>query len=185
MATRCPSARPIMPARSSAEACTKISFPPRSGAIKPNPLLALYHFTVPNSSTVARSRDGYAGRSGRGRRGGSCDAVLASTLMISVTCGPFGPGLVRTSSVAPGGTLLALSHAYMQEGIAGAIRELHEAEPLLGIVPLDGGADGWTGRCFELRPARRSKSEISSRRFVVVVVETTAGVRAIPVSVVP
>src|SRR6476646_3143220 len=25
--------------------------------------------------------------------------------MISVTCGPFGPGLVRTSSVAPGGTL--------------------------------------------------------------------------------
>src|SRR6202040_1257901 len=78
----------------------------------------------------------------------------------------------------------ALSHAYMQEGIAGAIRELHEAEPLLGIVPLDGGADGWTGRCFELRPARRRKSEISSRRFVVVVVETTAVVRAIPVSVV-
>src|SRR6202011_5282032 len=78
----------------------------------------------------------------------------------------------------------SLSHGYMQEGIAGAIRELHEAEPLLGIVPLDGGADGWTGRCFELRPARWSKSEISSRRFVVVVVETTAAVRAIPVSVV-
>src|ERR1700736_3134373 len=39
-------------------------------------------------------------------RGGSCDAVLTSTLMISVTCGPFGPGLVRTSSVAPGSTLL-------------------------------------------------------------------------------
>jgi hypothetical protein len=32
----------------------------------------------------------------------------------------------------------------MQEGIAGAIRELHEAESLLGIVPFDGGADGWT-----------------------------------------
>src|SRR6202011_3156221 len=73
-----------------------------------------------------------------------------------------------------------LRHAYMQEGIAGAIRELHEAESLLGIVPFDGGADGWTGRCFELRPARRSKSEISSRRFVVVVVENTAGGRAIP-----
>jgi hypothetical protein len=42
---------------------------------------------VPNSSTAPRSPDGYAGRSGRGRRGGSCDAVLASTLMISVTCG--------------------------------------------------------------------------------------------------
>jgi hypothetical protein len=28
--------------------------------------------------------------------------VLASTLMISVPCGPFGPGLVRTSRLAPG-----------------------------------------------------------------------------------
>src|ERR1700726_1739525 len=37
-----------------------------------------------------------------------------------------------------------LRHAYMQEGIAGAICELHEAESLLGIVPFDGGADGWT-----------------------------------------
>src|SRR5207253_6256103 len=59
----------------------------------------------PSCSTAARSPDGYADRSGRGRRGGSCNAVLASRLMISVTCGPFGPGLVRTSSVAPGGTL--------------------------------------------------------------------------------
>src|SRR4051794_2187091 len=105
MATRCPSDKAIRPARSSAEACTKISLPPRSGAIKPKPLLALYHFTVPTSSTVARSPGGYAGRSGRGRRGGSCNAVLASRLTISVTCGPFGPGLVRNSSVAPGGTL--------------------------------------------------------------------------------
>jgi cold shock protein len=30
--------------------------------------------------------------------------VLLSTLMTSVTCGPFGPGLVRTSRVAPGRT---------------------------------------------------------------------------------
>src|SRR3954470_21337442 len=67
--------------------------------------MALYHFTVPTSSTVARSPDGYAGRSGRGRRAGSCNAVLTSRLMISVTCGPFGPGLLRTSRVAPGGTL--------------------------------------------------------------------------------
>src|SRR4029077_12639998 len=58
------------------------------------------------SSTVVRSAEGwYAGRSGLGRLGGSCDAVLASTLRISVTCGPFGPGPARTSSVAPGGTL--------------------------------------------------------------------------------
>jgi hypothetical protein len=118
-----------------------------TGAIKPKPLLALYHFTVPNSSTAARSPDGYAGRSGRGRRGGSCDAVVASTLIISVTCGPFGPGLVRTSSVAPGGTLpwpLRSATLTCTKGIAGAIRQLRKTEPLLGIVPLDGGADGRT-----------------------------------------
>src|SRR6202048_2008819 len=73
--------------------------------MKPKPLLALYHFTVPTSSTAARSPDGYAGRSGRGRRGGSCDAVGASMLMIWVPCGTAGRGLVRTSSVAPDGTL--------------------------------------------------------------------------------
>src|SRR6266851_7842205 len=79
--------------------------------MKPNPLAALYHFTVPSSSTVVRSAAGnagrgeYAGRSGLGRLGGSGDAVLASTLRISVTCGPLGPGPARTSSVAPGGTL--------------------------------------------------------------------------------
>src|SRR5229473_1095384 len=73
--------------------------------MKPNPLVALYHLTVPSSSTVGRSTGEYAGRSGRARRGCSCDAVLASILRISVTCGPFGPGPARTSSVAPGGTL--------------------------------------------------------------------------------
>ena len=72
----------------------------------------------------------------------------------------------------------ALSHAYVQEGIAGAVRQLHEAEPLLGIVPFDGSADGWAGRCFELRTARRGKSKITSWWFVVVVVEITASVRA-------
>src|SRR4029077_10863136 len=66
---------------------------------------ALYHFTVPSSSTVGRSTGEYAGRSGRARLGCSCDAVLASILRISVTCGPFGPGPARTSSVAPGGML--------------------------------------------------------------------------------
>src|SRR5260370_42571705 len=74
--------------------------------MKLNPLVALYHLTVPNSSTVGRSTGEYAGRSGRARLGGFCDAVLASILRISVTCGPFGPGPARTSSVAPGGTLL-------------------------------------------------------------------------------
>src|ERR1700722_16698896 len=96
----------MIPERSSVEACTKISLPPRSEAIKPKPLVALNHFTVPESSTVARSIEGgYAGRSGLGRLGCSCNVVLVSTLMISVTCGPFEPGAARTSSVAPGGTL--------------------------------------------------------------------------------
>src|SRR5262249_46464371 len=96
----------MIPERSNTEACTKISLPPRSGAMKPKPLLALYHFTVPISSTVVRSAAGwYAGRSSLGRLGCSCVAVLASTPRISVTCGPFEPGPARTSSVAPGGTL--------------------------------------------------------------------------------
>ena len=42
------------------------------------------------------------------------------------------------------GVAAALRDAYMQKGIAGAIRQLHKTEPLLGIVPLDGGADGRT-----------------------------------------
>src|ERR1700731_4911832 len=106
MATRWPSVRPVIPARSSAEACTKISLPPPSEAMKPNPFMALYHLTVPDSSTAARSACGYIGRSGRGRLGGSCCAELLSTLRISLTWGPLGPGPARTSSVAPGGTLL-------------------------------------------------------------------------------
>jgi hypothetical protein len=44
------------------EACTKISLPPRSEAMKPNPFMALYHLTVPDSSTAARSACGYIGR---------------------------------------------------------------------------------------------------------------------------
>src|SRR4249920_3243436 len=71
----------------------------------------------------------------------------------------------------------ALHHADMQEGIAGAIGELHEAEPVLRVVLLDGGADGWTERCFELGTARRGKSEITPRRFVVVFIATAAAVR--------
>jgi hypothetical protein len=67
--------------------------------------MALYHLTVPDSSTAARSAGGYMGRSGRARLGGSCCAVPLSTLRISLTCGPLGPGPARTSSVAPGDML--------------------------------------------------------------------------------
>src|ERR1700726_2571185 len=73
--------------------------------MKPKPFVALYHLTVPDSSTAVPSAGGYTGRSGRARLGISCCAVLLSTLRISVTCGPLGPGPARTSSVAPGGTL--------------------------------------------------------------------------------
>src|SRR5580704_13329985 len=73
--------------------------------MKPKPFVALYHLTVPDSSTAVPSAGGYTGRSGRARLGGSRCAVLLSTLRISVTCGPLGPGPARTSSVAPGGTL--------------------------------------------------------------------------------
>src|SRR3982074_953386 len=103
--TRWPSVRPAIPARSSTQGCTKISLPPRSVPMKPNPFVALYHLTVPDSSTAAPPPVGYRGRSGGPRLVGSCCAVLLSTLRISVTCGPFGPGPARTSSVAPGGTL--------------------------------------------------------------------------------
>jgi len=64
--------------------------------------------TVPNSSTVARSAGGYADRSGRAGLVCSCNAVLVSTLRISVTCSPFGPGPKRPcrhlhrTSYAPG-----------------------------------------------------------------------------------
>jgi len=51
-ATRWPSARSVMPARLSTVACTKISLPPRSDPMKPNPFSALYHLTVPLSSTA-------------------------------------------------------------------------------------------------------------------------------------
>jgi hypothetical protein len=95
----------VIPARSSAEACTKISLPPRSEATKPNPFVALYHLTVPDSSTAAPLAGGYADRSGRPRLVGFDCAVLLSTLRISVTCGLLGPGPARTSSVAPGDTL--------------------------------------------------------------------------------
>src|ERR1700736_516547 len=59
--------------------------------MKPKPFVALYHLTVPDSSTEVPSAGGYTGRSGRARLGGSRCAVLLSTLRISVTCGPFGP----------------------------------------------------------------------------------------------
>src|SRR5258708_5639 len=70
--------------------------------MKPNPLAALYHFTVPISRTLASKgcrSDGDLNLP-RGDLGGA--AVLLSTLMTSVTCGPRCPRTTCNSSVSPG-----------------------------------------------------------------------------------
>src|SRR6476620_10181182 len=70
--------------------------------MKPNPLAALYHFTVPISWTLASKgcrSDGDL-KCPRGGLGGA--AVLLSTLITSVTCGPRCPRATRNSSVSPG-----------------------------------------------------------------------------------
>src|ERR1700746_2015388 len=95
-----------MPARFSAEERTKTFFPLPSRTMEPNPLAALYHFTIPISCTLAS----VGRRSDRDlklfRRGPGGAAVLLSTLMTSVTCGPRCPGANRHSSVSPGCRLL-------------------------------------------------------------------------------
>src|SRR5690606_9055990 len=45
--TFCPSTSERMPEASTAEMCTKTSFAPSSGVMKPKPLVALKNFTVP------------------------------------------------------------------------------------------------------------------------------------------
>src|SRR5580692_3831787 len=74
--------------------------------MKPNPLAALYHFTVPISWTLASEgcRSNGDLELFRGGLGGA--AVLLSTLMTSVTCGPRCPRATRNSSVSPGCTAL-------------------------------------------------------------------------------
>src|SRR5207302_11405422 len=98
-----PPLQPPLPTRRSSDLCTNTSLPPPSRTIKPKPLVALYHLTVPFSDEVGSS----AGRS-LGRkppvRGLAGVAVLLSTLSASVTCGPRWPCEMRTSSVSPGCT---------------------------------------------------------------------------------
>src|SRR5207302_3913095 len=123
--------------------------PPRSDAIKPNPFIALYHVTVPDSSTAAWPAGGYTGCSGRARLGGSCCAVLLSTLRISVTCGPLGPGPARTSSVAPSGTLswpLRSTTLTCKKASPEPSASCTNPNPLSGLyhltTPLTGGPEG-------------------------------------------
>ena len=141
-----------MPARSSTEACTKISLPPRSEAMKPNPFMALYHLTVPDSSTAARSAGGYRGRSGRARlgrlllRGAAVDAQDFGYLWaLGAGTGADLEGRARRYATVAA----ALDHTHMQEGIARPIGKLYEAESLVGIVPFDYGLDRGTGGRFK------------------------------------
>jgi hypothetical protein len=95
-----------MPARSGAEACTKISLLTPSLLMKPKPLMGLYHFTVSISWTLAskgRPSDSDPKPSRGGLRGA---AVLLSTLITSVTCGPRCLRVTGNLSVAPGSKAL-------------------------------------------------------------------------------
>jgi hypothetical protein len=68
---------------------TNTSFPPPSRAMKPKPFSMLNHLTVPASSTATPEDDPFdvvALKFDGG--GGAGTAVLRSTLMISVMCGP-------------------------------------------------------------------------------------------------
>src|SRR3984893_15706883 len=70
--------------------------------MKPNPLAALYHFTVPISWTLVSKGCRFNGalKFFRGDLGGA--AVLLSMPMTSVTWSPLCAGAVRNSSVTPG-----------------------------------------------------------------------------------
>jgi hypothetical protein len=79
-------------------------------------------------------------------------AVLLSTLMISVTCGPLCPGPTRDFEgfTRLHGVDAALSqHAPVEEGIAGPIREFDEPEAFVWVKPLDNPVDRGTGGCLE------------------------------------
>ena len=78
------------------------SYPPLSGTMKPNPFMALYHFTVPISWTLAFKGCRSDGDSKLPRVGLVRAAVLLPTLMTSATWGPRCPGVTRISSVSPG-----------------------------------------------------------------------------------
>jgi hypothetical protein len=68
--------------------------------------VALYHFTVPVSWTLTSEAGRSEGDLKLARGGLDGAAVLLSTLMTTVTCGPRCPGATRNSSVSPGCTAL-------------------------------------------------------------------------------
>ena len=179
---RWPSAKSARPARLSTDACTKISLPPRSDPMKPNPFTALYHLTVPDSldgGLIGRRIHPSLRSSASGRllrRGAGVDTQNFGYLR------PFGAGPgadLQCRARRHAAVAATLDHTCMQEGIAGSIGKLHEAETLVGVVPFDNSLGRGAGRCFKpLRAEFRRRSEIAPGRFVVVVGEGASPRRA-------
>ena len=114
------------------------------------------------------------------RLGGSSLAVLVSTLIISVTCIPFWPGLARTSSVAPGGTLpwpLRSTTLACRNASPEPSSRVDETKAFVRVIPFDSRSNGRSRGAIELRTARWGVSEIAGRWLIVVVGKITAAGR--------
>jgi hypothetical protein len=126
-----------MPASSSAEAWTKTSFPPPSRTMKPNPLVALYHFTVPISWTLASNGCWPDGDLNLCRGGLSGAAVLLSTLgHLRTPMLQSHPQLQHLARLQ-GSDADACKRSRMEESVTGPVRELDETVPFVGVEPFD------------------------------------------------
>src|SRR5438105_3232623 len=109
-------------------------------------------------------------------------------LMISVTCGPFGPGLVRTSSVAPGGTLpwpLRSATLTCKKASPEPSASCTKPNPFSGLYHLTVARTEGPEGVSNCGPLGGANPKLRLGGFVVVVVETTAAIGAkIPVSIV-
>ena len=162
-----------MPARFSAVACTKTSLASPSMTMKPKPFAN--HSTAPIASTLA-SKDCRSCESTllRGRPDGA--AVLLSTLMTSVTCGPRCPGATRNSSVSPGRRVLTpMPTSAVAWRKASPVPSESSTKPYLlrGLyhftLPQTAGADGssscGSAGCCEASAASLGSPESSSSRI--------------------
>ena len=113
--------------------------------------------------------------------------MLLSTLITSVTCGPFWPGATRIFKSLPrlhGSDAVAFENAGVEEGVSRAVGQLDKPETPFGLEPFHDGAHrraGWRIKrgCGE---ARRG-AKIAQMRVITVVVEiAAAALTEIPVS---
>src|SRR5262245_57175801 len=171
----------MIPERSNTEACTKISLPPRSGAMKPNPCWRCT--TSPSQSPQPwsdRPRDGM-----RVALVWDASAALASRARIHAEdlrhLRPLRARAGTHLERRPGrhaAVATALNYAHMEECIAGTVGQLDEAEAFVRVVPLDSSSNRRAGGVVELWTTRRCVSEIASWWLVAVVAEITAAARA-------